>query len=338
MELGRGAARPGPGGGRSRAGALEVAAESGALRSSASAWTRASPCLRSTASSSSARRSSARSRRRRSRRASSRLRQTTKRRRVSPSPTHICLTRPSSTLGSGPGARARRGSRSPGAALAEDVVAAGALRVGAVLLGGEARVADPHDAVQPPFLDRADDQRVGGVAGEDEAAHRDPVLPDRHLDHDLGQVGAVSLELPKRRKPSSRLGGNRSSWSRSQGGSSGLPRTSPLGNERIVVTRSDEKAVSQRGLMRQPRRIAIARLKKWHVTARTSSSVHADSARARSCWASASGRCRPPQSAPDPRRPARMPVAAMRSSQLAHAGLRVRPDLSSRVGPRAVIL
>jgi hypothetical protein len=38
---------------------------------------------------------------------------------------------------------------------------------------------------------------------------------------------------------------------------------------------------------------------------------------ARPCWAGGSARCRPSQSAPDPRRPcSRMPVAAMRSSRL----------------------
>jgi hypothetical protein len=51
--------------------------------------------------------------------------------------------------------------------------------------------------VQPPLaqgvLDLADEHLVRRVAREDEAAHRDPLLGDRHPDHHLGQVGPVVL-------------------------------------------------------------------------------------------------------------------------------------------------
>jgi hypothetical protein len=83
--------------------------------------------------------------------------------------------------------------------LAEDVVTAGALQVGAVLRRGEARVADPDHAVQPPVaervLDLADDHLIGRVAREDEAAHRDPLLGDGHPDDHLRQVGPVILRV-----------------------------------------------------------------------------------------------------------------------------------------------
>ena len=96
--------------------------------------------------------------------------------------------------------------------LAEDVVAAGALQVGAVLRRGEAGVGDPDHAVQPPLAQRvlnpADDQLVRRVALEDEAAHRDPLLGDREPDDDLRQIVAMILALAEGAEAVPALGGD----------------------------------------------------------------------------------------------------------------------------------
>jgi hypothetical protein len=73
----------------------------------------------------------------------------------------------------------------------EDVGAAGAHQVAAVLRGGEPAVADPDDPREGPLAHvvtgLADQRLVTGVAGPAPAAHRDPVPGDRHPHDELRQ-------------------------------------------------------------------------------------------------------------------------------------------------------
>ena len=89
--------------------------------------------------------------------------------------------------------------------LAEDVVAASALQVAAVLLGSEAGINDPEHPVELPgsqvVLDLADQHLVGAVAGEHPAAHRDPVPGHREADHDLRPVRPAVLRLAEPTQP-----------------------------------------------------------------------------------------------------------------------------------------
>jgi len=45
-------------------------------------------------------------------------------------------------------------------------------------------------------VDRANDELVGGIAGEGPAAYRDPLPRHGHADHHLGEVGALVLGVP----------------------------------------------------------------------------------------------------------------------------------------------